>query len=80
VFCIVRFGTEVVHKSLPAEGGLNHIWTAKTGAFFIFSAATNELMHKKLKISVNSKKVEPLILIETISIIGRAEVDLTWAV
>ena len=77
VFCIVRFGTKLVHKSMPAEGGLNPVWTVKTGAFFIFSAAPNELMHRKLEISVYSQKIEPLILIETISMIGRAEVDLT---
>ena len=77
VFCIAKFGTNVVHKSMPAEGGLNPIWTESTGAFFIFSATPNELIHNKLKISVYSKKVDPLIIIETIKMIGHAEVDLS---
>ena len=77
VFCIFKFGTNVIHKSMPAEGGLNPIWTVSTGAFFIFSATPNELIHNKLKVSVYSKKVDPLILIETISMIGRAEIDLS---
>jgi hypothetical protein len=77
VFCIIKFGANVVHKSMPAEGGLNPIWTVSTGAFFIFPATPNELIHNKLKILVYAKKTDPLILIETVSMVGHAEVDLS---
>ena len=77
VFCVVKFGTKIIHKSMPAEGRLNPIWTVDTGAFFIFSASPNEMIHDKLKILVYSKKVDPLLLIETTRMIGNAEVDLS---
>jgi hypothetical protein len=79
VFCILKLADRVIHKSLPAEGGLNPIWTVSTGAFFIFPATPTTLIHEKLQISVYSKKVDPLILIETVRLIGKAEIDLSDA-
>jgi C2 domain len=76
-FCILKLGERLIHKSLPAEGGLNPIWTVSTGAFFIFSATPSALIHEKLQISVYTKKVDPLVLIETIHMIGKSEIDLS---
>jgi C2 domain len=75
-FCIVRFGDQVIHKSLPAEGGRNPIWTVSTGAFFLLKSTPAALVHQPLAVSVWSKKMDPLLL-ETAYFLGKAVVDLS---
>jgi C2 domain len=75
-FCIVKFGNKAIHKSSPAEGGRNPIWTVSTGAFFILETTPNELIHQKLHVSVWNKKIDPLLL-ETCYFLGKAEIELS---
>jgi C2 domain len=75
-FCILRFGDQVIHKSLPAEGGRNPIWTVSTGAFFLLETTPAALVHHPLTVSVWSKKMDPLLL-ETCYFLGKADIDLS---
>jgi len=59
LYCVVRMGDTVIHKTRGGEGGRNPVWTVSTQSTFLIEATPEELARESLDISVWSKQKDP---------------------
>lgn len=77
IFCVVRHGERLIHKTKTGEGGRNPVWTALSHSTFLITATPEALAHDSLDVSVWGERRDPfnLTVLETI-FLGNVNVDL----